>query len=461
MSGPVKNLSVAKFGGSSLGDEAAMKRSAEIVLRDPSIRVVVVSATFETTNHLLSIAHRAMTKSHWPQVEEFLTNSLRRHQRMAKHFGANGEFLRKQEKSFLQLQELLQGISLIQDCSAKLMDQILSFGEGLSQDLLALALNSQEDSSTSLAETFDIKEIMRTDGHHGKATPQVLKIRELAQKKLIPLLETHPEKIFITQGFLGCSPQQHVTTLGRGGSDYSASLVAEAIEANEVQIWTDVAGIATIDPKLSTKARPIEEISYREAAELATFGAKVLHPTTLWPAIRQNIPVTIRSSNHPENPGTWIKQEVVWRPLIRAMALKKEQCLLTITTAKMLHTYGFLEKIFQVFSRHQIGVDLVTTSEISVALTLDNATLLNNHLIEDLQTLGEIKIEKGLSMISIIGNQMSQQSGLASKIFSVIAGDNVRLICGGAGQHNLSFLVDENQGVPMIQKLHQELIEKF
>ena len=212
------------------------------------------------------------------------------------------------------------------------------------------------------------------------------------------------------------------TTLGRGGSDYSAAILAEGIHAAILEIWTDVAGIATTDPRLCEKARPIDEISFKEASELATFGAKILHPATLLPAIRKNIPVFVGSSFDLKAGGTWVRKEVSQTPLIRAMALRKKQVLVTLSTPEMLHAHGFLFRLFEIFNDHKVSIDAITTSEISVSVTLDDSALLNKKLITDLSKFADVQVEENLGLISLIGNNINHTPGLARRIFDADSG---------------------------------------
>lgn len=263
----------------------------------------------------------------------------------------------------------------------------------------------------------------------------------------------------VTQGFIGATEEGHTTTLGRGGSDYSAALLAEGLNAQILEIWTDVAGIATTDPRICKGARPIPEISFQEASELATFGAKILHPATLLPAVRKNIPVFVGSSFDVEAKGTWVKKDVAEYPLIRAMAVRKKQVLVTLTTPEMLHAHGFLFQIFKIFNDHKVSVDAITTSEISVSVTLDDSTLLNKPLISDLGQIADVKVEENLCLVSLIGNNINHTPGLGAKVFNAISDINVRMICLGASRHNFCFIVDEKQGVEAVQRLHQRFIE--
>ncbi|MBC7465096.1 MAG: aspartate kinase, partial [Bdellovibrio sp.] len=233
---------------------------------------------------------------------------------------------------------------------------------------------------------------------------------------------------------------------------------AEAVSADILEIWTDVPGIATTDPRLCADAKSLKEISFKEASELATFGAKILHPATLIPAIRKNIPVFVGSSFDADQNGTWILKEVTDWPLVRAMALRKKQVLVTLTTPEMLHSHGFLFNIFKIFNEHKVSIDAITTSEISVSLTLDDSTLLNTKLIQDLSAMAEVTIEEGLALVSLIGNNINHTPGLAKQVFETISDINVRMICLGASKHNFCILVKEDVGATVIQKLHAHFI---
>jgi aspartate kinase len=269
-------------------------------------------------------------------------------------------------------------------------------------------------------------------------------------------------EVIVTQGFIGQNDDGYTTTLGRGGSDYSAALIAEALNAKNLAIWTDVVGIFTTDPRITDQARAIKEISFGEAAEMATFGAKILHPATLIPAMRQNIPVFVGSSKEPEKGGTRIQKKVESKPTYRSISLRKEQTLVTVKSPAMLHASGFLAKVFAVLAKHELSVDLITTSEISVAMTFDNPTgstqaLLNSTVVEELEQLCEVSVENGLSLIAVVGNSIHKTNGVGTSIFDALSGINVRMICQGASEHNLCFLVNETQANETVEKLHNTL----
>ncbi len=300
---------------------------------------------------------------------------------------------------------------------------------------------------------FDVRDVLVTDDQFGKARPLLSPMRDLALLHLVPKLTENT--CVVTQGFIGRTVAGATTTLGRGGSDYSAALLAEAVDANILEIWTDVPGIATTDPRLVPKAQVIAKISFDEASEMASFGAKVLHPATLLPAVRKNIPVFVGSSFEPEKGGSWVLEHIEEPPLVRAFALKKNQSLLTLSNPEMLHSHGFLLKIFEIFNEFKISIDTITTSQISVALTLDDATLLHNRdLLNRLEQVAKVEIEEGLALVSLIGNHMNYTAGLAQKVFDAIADINVRMIGLGASRHHFCFLVQEEKAAEAIRQLH-------
>ena len=264
--------------------------------------------------------------------------------------------------------------------------------------------------------------------------------------------------MIVTQGFIGEDGLGNTTTLGRGGSDYSAAILADALDGNDLSIWTDVIGIFTTDPRITAQARPIPEISFDEAAEMATFGAKILHPATLIPAMRQNIPVFVGSSKEPELGGTRIQQTVDSNPTYRSISLRREQTLVTVKSPAMLHASGFLAKVFGILAEHELSVDLITTSEISIALTFDNPTgstqtLITGAVVKELEKFCEVTVERGLSLVAVIGNDMHLTKGIGRTIFDNLTEYNVRLICHGASENNLCFLVAQNEANKVVQKL--------
>jgi aspartate kinase len=442
-------LIVAKFGGTSVADFPAMSRCADIVLADPNIRLVAVSASSGVTNLLVDITKQTEVQARYASFEGIERITL-----------AVLNALQQPEAVAAQINTLLADLrNLIETGGAVYSgahkDLIQSFGERLSSVLFTQVLVERG----ATAECFDVRRVLRTDSRFGKGEPQIHLIAELAQTHLVPLLR---EQIVVTQGFIGADEAGQTTTLGRGGSDYSAALLGEALNAQIVQIWTDVVGIFTTDPRLTSDARCINEISFDEAAEMATFGAKVLHPATLIPAMRRNIKVFVGSSREPEAGGTWIAKTVEHKPAYRAIALRKSQTLITVKSPEMLHAAGFLARVFDILSRHQISVDLVTTSEISVALTLDESagsafSTSTEPAIAELKAFCEVTVEQGLSLVAVIGNHLHSTKGVTGELFSALEQINMRLICHGASRHNLCFLVQDASAASVVKELHQKL----
>ena len=443
-----EQIIVAKFGGTSVADFPAMSRCADIVLADPRIRLIVVSASSGVTNLLVDITKQTEVSARFDLYAgiERITNAVLHALKEQAQVGANIKQL------LIELTTLLQQPGAFSDAQK---DLIQSFGERLSSVLFAQVLAERG----AMVSQFDVRRVMRTDSQFGKGEPQIEQIAANTSQYLLPLLK---QQLIVTQGFIGADPLGQTTTLGRGGSDYSAAILGEAVGAAVVQIWTDVVGIFTTDPRLTAEARCIPEISFDEAAEMATFGAKVLHPATLIPAMRRNIPVFVGSSLEPQAGGTWISKEVDARPSYRAIALRKNQTLITVKSPAMLHAAGFLAKVFEILSQHKISVDLVTTSEISVALTLDDApgsafgTSIEPALAA-LKQFSEVTVEEGLSLIAVIGNHLHSTRGVTGSLFQALERINMRLICHGASRHNLCFLVQDAEAAGVVKELHTAL----
>ena len=457
MSADKTNVTVAKFGGSSMSDAAAINRSAKVAF-DHKANIVVVSATYGTTNLLLKLVDTAVAGT-WNSCQEILSDIEDRHLKIASELEASPQIVDEMKNVLKELETITKGINLLKDCSLKARDGIVSIGERLSSPLMTVALGELYENKK--VELFDVRKVIKTDDNFGSATPDFNLIKSNSDKHLMGA--KYGEVVYVTQGFLGSNEAGSTTTLGRGGSDYSAALLAEGINADLLEIWTDVAGIATTDPRVCPAATPINEITFQEAAEMATMGAKILHPTTLTPAKRAGISVFVGSSHEPDAPGTWIKKESSEAPLVRALANRKDQSLLTLSTPDMLHQHGFLYKIFEIFNRHQISVDSITTSEISVALTIEDSTLLNKKFLTELENFASVSVEEDLSLVSVIGNHINHTPGIAQKLFNALQeGDskiNVRMICHGASKHNFCFLVHEDDATMAIKRLHKEFIE--
>ena len=444
-----------KFGGTSVEDADAFRNVAAIVKSHLDVRpVIVVSAIAGFTNALLgSVAKeingdaRAATKSlddyfgrHYSIAEELLSEGPRQAFELAR------------ADTRRQIRQLHKIIAAHPVTSPPLQDEIVAYGEYLSSLLLVAVLRE----NGLAARHVDGRECIRTDDNYGNAAP-LSETTPATQAKVSPLIEA--EMIPVVGGFIGSTKDGATTTLGRGGSDYSAALVGAALEAREIQIWTDVSGVLTADPRVVTAARTIPVLSYQEAAELAYFGAKVLHPKTIQPAVDQAIPVRVCNSRAPENAGTLIVSESEATPqTIKAIAHKDGITTVQVTSARMLGAYGFLRALFEVFDRHRTAVDVVTTSEVSVSLSIDDVSALPE-LIPDLQQLGTVEVEEGRTIVSIVGDGLRNTPGIAARLFSAISDINVSMISFGSSSVNLTFMVDETKARETIERLHRVCFE--
>ncbi|MFB4542262.1 lysine-sensitive aspartokinase 3 [Enterobacter hormaechei subsp. steigerwaltii] len=444
---------VAKFGGTGVADYDAMNRSADVVLADPNTRLVVLSASAGVTNLLVSLSEGLEATERFVKLD-----ALRKIQFDILERLQNPNVIREEVERLLEnITTLAEAASLA--TSSALTDELVSHGE-LMSTLLFVEIMRERNIQ---AQWFDVRKVMRTSDRFGRAEPDVEALAELTNQQLAPRLD---EGIVITQGFIGSEAKGRTTTLGRGGSDYTAALLGEALHATRVDIWTDVPGIYTTDPRVVSAAKRIDVIAFEEAAEMATFGAKVLHPATLLPAVRSDIPVFVGSSKDPKAGGTLVCKKTENPPLFRALALRRKQTLVTLHSHNMLHSRGFLAEVFGILARHNISVDLITTSEVSIALTLDTTgststgdTLLTQSLLIELSELCRVEVEEDLALVAIIGNKLSRACGVGKEVFGVLDPFNIRMICYGASSYNLCFLVPADQAEQVVQKLHQNLFE--
>ena len=444
---------VAKFGGTSVADFDAMNRSADVVLSDASVRLVVLSASAGVTNLLVALAEGLEASERFVKLDAIRKIQFDILERLTRP-----DVIRE------EIERLLENITTLAEAaslatSTALTDELVSHGELMSTLLFVEVLRER----SVQAQWFDVRKVMRTSDRFGRAEPDVEALAELTNQQLAPRLA---EGMVITQGFIGSEAKGRTTTLGRGGSDYTAALLGEALHATRVDIWTDVPGIYTTDPRVVSAAKRIDVIAFEEAAEMATFGAKVLHPATLLPAVRSDIPVFVGSSKDPKAGGTLVCKKTENPPLFRALALRRKQTLVTLHSHNMLHSRGFLAEVFGILARHNISVDLITTSEVSIALTLDTTgststgdTLLTQSLLIELSELCRVEVEEDLALVAIIGNKLSRACGVGKEVFGVLDPFSIRMICYGASSYNLCFLVPADQAEQVVQKLHQNLFE--
>ncbi len=443
---------VMKFGGTSVQDAAAFARVTEIVIGEKeNSPVVVTSAMSKFTDALLN-AFELAKRDQPQQALESLEPHFERHLEVAKELisaEAQARFFDELGKSKLELNDILQRVSRRSLPLQLLKDVVVAYGEQLSSRLLtevckAKGLNARHT---------DARRLIITDDEHGAANPIWDETERIIQLELHSLI--NDGEIPVMGGFIAASRSGETTTLGRGGSDYSAALVGAALRSREIQIWTDVTGVLTTDPRIVPEARTLPILSYEEAAELAYFGAKVLHPKTIQPAVDFSIPVRVCNSHQPQEKGTMILAESgETANKIKSIAYKKGITILRITSARMLGSYGFMSALFQVFERHRTVIDVISTSEVSLALTVDNTHSLEN-VVKDLERLGRVETDENNAVICIVGEGLRKTSGLAAKIFSTISDFNISLISHGASSVNLTFVVKENEVAEVIKRLHK------
>lgn len=445
-------LNIAKFGGTSVANYHTICNSAAIVINNVNTKVMVVSAAAGITNHLVLLANTALTSE---QITDVIENIRKIEFAILNELKKPSEV---EDKLFTLLDEL-DAYARHEELNYRddLKDSLMSMGERMSSLLCAAVLREQGANAIN----FDVRKVLRTDSRFTQATPDISNIKMLSQQLLAPELVDH---IVVTQGFVGADEQGRTTTLGRGGSDFTAALLAEALEAHTCEIWTDVIGVYTTDPRITNKARPLPELSFEEAAEMATFGAKVLHPATMEPALRKNIQVFVGSSKEPEKGGTWIKRDCEHEPAFRAITRRKDQVLVTVKTPKMMYAQGFLERVFNIIAKHELSVDLVTTSEIAVSFTLDNppnsmSEKMNKETLVELSNICEVKVERDFDVVTVVGNNMHSEAGVSSRVFAAISDFNLRMICFGANVHNLSFVVSNKDSEEIVKVLHKTLFE--
>ena len=449
---------VLKFGGTSVADAEALGRVAGLVRRAQARTrpVVVVSALAGVTDALLAAADLAASgdpEGTRPQLDALLERHAEIAGRLASSEGAKGiRTVLGQARE--ELAGLLERVAGEPAARPALRDEIAAYGERLSAALLTAVLLAADVP----ARYVDPRHCLITDDTYGRATPLVPDTEQRTRAELAPLLDRR--LVPVLGGYIGATLHGVTTTLGRGGSDYSAALVGAAVGAREIQIWTDVSGVLTADPRVVPGARTVPTLSYAEAAELAYFGAKVLHPKTIQPAMDREIPVRICNSHAPGDPGTLVTtQGEVRAGAVKAIAHKGGVTVLQISSTHMLGAYGFLRGLFEVFERHRTVVDVVTTSEVSVSLTVDDAESLPA-IVAELRPLGTVSVESGRAIVCVVGEGLRTTPGIAARVFATVSDINVSLISQGASRVNLTFVVDETRVHEAVRRLHEALFER-
>lgn len=427
---------IMKFGGTSVESAAAIERLAGIVRgRLKEQPIVVVSAMGKTTNRLLEAANLAVAGKRAEALDK--VEALRAyHHAEGDGFGAANVI----DAHFQELAELVRGLAILGELTPRSIDAISSFGERISSQVVALALQAKH---------VDSRTVIVTDERHTLAAPNYGETNERLQA-------TVWGEISVMGGFIGATQGGVTSTLGRGGSDFTASIVGAGVEAKEIQIWTDVDGMLTCDPTVLPGGRRVKSLSFAEAAELAYFGAKVLHPSTVVPAIEKNIPVLILNSRRPQVDGTRITAEgPVTTSVAKSIACKKNIALVNIQSTRMLMAHGFLRRIFEIFDRHETPVDMIATSEVSVSLTIDNVGKLET-IAADLREFAEVEIEQDKAVVCLVGDNIRWQSGVAHRVFRALDPVNVRMISQGASLRNLGLVVAQADLREAVERLHRE-----
>lgn len=445
-----------KFGGTSVGDVKAFGRVCEIVADQIENQPVVVTSAMTRVTDALLHAFDLARKNEPETAFESLSPHFARHWEVAEHFlgdAAKNAFQTEIEKSKRELAEILERVSRRSLPVQLLKDVIVAYGELLASRLLTDVLRSRNIN----ARYADARRLIVTDDEHGAANPIWEETEKIVRAELNSIIKNG--EVPVLGGFIAASRGGETTVLGRGGSDYSAALVGAALEAREIQIWTDVTGVLTTDPRICPEARTLKTLSYEEAAELAYFGAKVLHPKTIQPAVDLQIPVRVCNSRQPEERGTMILPSSQSTPRkVKSIAYKKGITILHITSARMLGAYGFMSAIFQIFERHRTVVDVVTTSEVSVSLTLDDTETLEA-VVKDLGRIGKVSIEPNQAVVCVVGSGLRDTAGVASQIFAAISEFNISLISHGASSVNMTFVVKETVVGDVIKRLHEEFFK--
>ncbi|MBF0365250.1 MAG: aspartate kinase [Oligoflexia bacterium] len=435
-------LIVAKFGGTSVGSREAILQLRSIVEKSPKLRVIVVSATSGTTNELCALAEN-------PHELSILERVIDRHLKLANELklvviDQHGH----RSKLYTLFDEMRAYCFAAQVEKINFLlfrDHLLSFGEALSVALLSEYLQ---------AAVVDARELIITDDNFGEATPLEVKSEVLREALLY-------SQLVITAGFIGGTRAGTTTTLGRGGSDYSAALIARALNADCLQIWTDVSGVYTCDPRSVPNAKSIPRMNQTVAAELAFWGAKVLHPATLLPIFNSNTKVWVGNTFAPEEAGTWIDSgTAVGDSAVQAITFRPSQTIVTLIRVKKHNTYGFLARVFALLTKHKISVDHVTTSEISTSFTVyEPAMLTASPILEELSELAEVKLENNFALISLVGQNIIDRPHALEETWKLLNGHSVRSLYMGASKNNISFLIAESIAHTIVKKLHAHFLE--
>ncbi|MBO8093075.1 MAG: lysine-sensitive aspartokinase 3 [Prosthecochloris sp.] len=451
---------VMKFGGTSVGTASAMRQAMQIVAGESrkAAPLVVLSACSGMTNLLIGIAEASgesrleeamsmasrLREHHSQLVSELITDDVRRNSVLERVQGYADE-----------LEMLIKGVHIVGELTPRTFDVFCSFGELLSTTIFAAALEDRGHS----CRWVDVRKVMITDRNFGTARP----LEDVCEKQVSGIIKPVLDEgtIVVTQGFIGATEDGKTTTMGRGGSDFTAALLGSWLPSEGIQIWTDVDGVMTCDPRIVPEARSIRVLTFSEAAELAYLGAKVLHPDTIAPAVKRNIPVYVLNSHMPEAKGTVITNDpailegMSYGGLVKSIAVKKGQCIVNFRSNRMLGRHGFLIDFFNVFAMAGVSVEMISTSEVSVSLTVSDTKAVDG-IASRLSEMGEVELEHNVATVSVVGDNLRMSRGVSGRIFSALKDVNVRMISQGASEINVGFVVEEHDVPRALQNLHHE-----
>jgi aspartate kinase len=445
------SIVVMKFGGTSVEDPSAITRTAGIVSGRLALGkqpVVVVSALAKVTDQLLRAAAAAACGDRTGALAISSRLRCRHRDTAAAVVKDSAALVTLIDQKFDSLDEILRGLAAILELTPRISDLVVSYGERISSRIVSAAFRERGIDAAHV----DAREVIITDSQFQKAIPQDGIIDKRAAEKVRPLVDQG--KVPVMGGFIASNEEGITTTLGRGGSDFTGALVGGALNAAAIEIWTDVDGIMTCDPRVCLEALRVKVISFEEAAELAYFGAKVLHPATILPAVKKNIPVLVLNSRNPANEGTRIVSLAPHcKSPFKSIAVKKKLSIIDVVASRMLMTHGYLSEIFSIFDKHKCPVDMVSTSEVSVSLTVDSNDKLPA-IAADLSQLADVKYEGKKALVCMVGEDIRGQNGIAAQVFAAIRHINVRMISQGASEINMSFMIEEEDADEAVRSLH-------
>lgn len=457
-------MNVMKFGGTSVGNPESIQRCAELVEREIKLSgekpLVVVSAYSKITDKLLEAARKAVKG----EQEELYKDIVKRHKEILKGLGLSPEL---GANLLADLKDLLHGIQMVREVTPRLYDYVASFGERLSARTFAALLQKRGHKEAEAFDAYDLG--FATDARFMNARPAP-DINERIAAAFAP----HRKKLAVVTGFIGKEPNGDITTIGRSGSDYTAAIFGAALSCNEIQVWKDVPGVMTSDPTLIKDARPLARLSFAEASELAYYGAEVLHPATMIPAMKKNVPVRVLHTFDPAAPGTTItpKGEIDPKHPVKCIVYKEDQVLINVRSERMLGMEGFMARLFNLMERHHVVIDMISTSEVSVSLTttvtdknrLETLRKDLEGMLKDLDPNVKVKTEVQMdkTIVAIVGEGMKHSVGLASRTFKAVAASKVsiQMISQGASEINITFLIDNKEIPNVVTALHAEFFPK-